>query len=236
MKSTIRIEGELNVSKDIILRFHPELKGLLKEIKERGWSYSFVNVKGKAHVVLDLNKIEFRLEYYPPRIEELEEEGVYEIRAEVGSEPPAALEVEAIDSFQLAVSTQHARDCVEVDPVGRIITYIQDVLWDGIRLGKERGAERLSEAREVYEVVKFFLDKGYGLKNSYTVEKYKQLVDLFEKPYRFTITLELTVQQEDKVPSWHDLVDQLAEFFRERGLLMKLMNDRKKMFFQKPIP
>ncbi len=55
----------------------------------------------------------------------------------MGSKAPAVLEVDAIDDLRLAVSTQHARHCVEVNPLTRTITYIQDVLW-----GRHRARRR----------------------------------------------------------------------------------------------
>ncbi len=47
VETMIRIKGELGVDEDTILRFHPELEELLREIRERGWKYSLVSVKGQ---------------------------------------------------------------------------------------------------------------------------------------------------------------------------------------------
>ncbi len=235
MKTTLVIEGELDVDEHTILRFYPEIEGLLREIRGRSWKYSFTHVHGRARVILDLDKLVFRLEYYPPRIEDLEEKGVYEIRAEVGEEPPGILEVRAINEFRLAVSSKHTWRSVEVDPLEKTITYIEDVLWRGIRLDGKK-VEKLSEAREVYEIVRFFLNKGYSFKDEYVIERYKELVQLFEKTYTFTITLELTVHDENLVPGWNDLVNQLAEFLYKRGLLMKLKEHDRPFSFRKPIP
>ncbi len=83
----------------------------------------------------------------------------------------------------------------------------------------------MSEAREIYEIVNFLIsEKGYRLEDEYIIEKYKQLVDPFEKPYKFDLSIELTVKDEEKVPGWDELIDQLSRFFYERGLLMKLTN------------
>ena len=229
------MKGPLNVGEDVILRFYPEIKELLDEIKRMGWKYHFEEILGKARVELDLDKVNFTLRYYPPRIDELEERGTYEISAEIGNEPPALLKVDSIDEFKVSVSTEHAYSCITLDPVKKLITYVRDVLWSGI--GEKMGPKKLSEAREVYNAAKFFLEKGYEFGNNYVVEHYKKLLDLFEKKYRFTIKIDLTVDREDLVPGWDELRKQLSEFFYERGLLMEIKEDKKFPFvFNKPIP
>ncbi len=233
----IRIRGMLSAGEDAVLRFHPEVKELLDRIREKGWRYSFEDVVGSAKVELDLGRLEFRLKYYPPRIEEFEEKGVYEIEAEVGDQPPAVLEIESIESFKVAISTSHAWRCATVDPLTKTITHISSVLWGGIRLGEGRQPEKLSEAREVYEVARFLLENGFRFKNEYVLEAYKELVDLFEGKYRFTLTLELTVDREKLVPGWKELKNDLAKFFYERGLLMELKTEKGPAFLlKKPLP
>ena len=113
------------------------------------------------------------------------------------------------------------------------------MLWNGIKIEGGGGPEKLSEAREVYNVVKFFLDDEYRFKDKYVIEKYKKLVDLFEKKYTFTLTIELTIDREENIPSWNKLKEEMSRFFYERGLLMKLKEDVDKdifSIFKKPLP
>ena len=42
----IRICGPLSVGDDVVLRFYPDIKPLLDEIRGRGWRYDFSNVVG----------------------------------------------------------------------------------------------------------------------------------------------------------------------------------------------
>ena len=236
---TVRVKGALDVGDDVIFRFYPEIRSLVNSIKDRGWRYSFTDIVGRAKVNLNLNKIRFKLTYYPPRIERFEEKGSYGISAEVGEKPPAILDVECIESFKISISTEHAWDCVSIDFFKKTITYIRDVLWNGPRLGGGREPKKLSEAREIYDVVKFLLEKGYKFENEYVIENYKKLVDLFEKKHKFTLTIELTVDREDMVPGWSELKDSLSKFFYERGLLMRIKRRSKKnifSIFKKPIP
>jgi len=230
----LKIEGPLSVGEEVILRFYPQVKELLDEVRGMGWSYRLRSVSGRARVELDLEKMDFTLRYYEPRPGECEE-GTYEISAEVGKYPPALLEVESIDEFELSVSTEHAHSCVAVDPLKKVITYITDVLWYG--WGEEREPKKLSEAREVYDAVTFFLERGYAPKNEYVARGYKQLLDLFERKHRFTLKIELTVDREELVPGWKDLKNELSRFFYERGLLMEIKEEGKPPFmFRKPIP
>ena len=71
----IRVEGGLSIGEDVVLRFFPKIAGLLEEIMGRGWSYSFINVEGRAKVILDPSRVTFKLEYYPPSIRDLEDKG-----------------------------------------------------------------------------------------------------------------------------------------------------------------
>lgn len=233
----MRITGNLDVGEDVILKFYPTVKSLLNTIKSNGWRYSFEDVVGSAKVVLDLDNMKFKLRYYPPRIDEFNEKGEYSIEATLGDKPPSIFNVENIESFKISISTKHAWSCVTIDPVNKVITYVRDVLWNTFRIGEEKKPEKLSEAREVYDVVKFFLSNGYRFKDKYVIENYKKLIDLFEKKYRFTLTIELTVDREDAVPSWNKLIEELSKFFYEKGLLMKLKRNKDlPSIFEKPIP
>jgi len=220
--ATLRVEGPLSVGEEVVLRFYPAVKKLLEEIRSRGWEYHIEGVVGIARVALDPRKLRFRLRHISPRKEKGEKESTYAIEAELGKAPPEILEVENIKRFEVAVSTEHAERCVRVDPLNRVITYVEDVLWEGFRLGVERTPQRLSEAREVYEVVKFFLNNGYKFEDKYVARRYEDLVNLFEKKYTFTLTLDLTMEREDVVPRWDRLREELLEFFRKRGISMRL--------------
>ncbi|RLE73379.1 MAG: hypothetical protein DRJ37_00445 [Thermoprotei archaeon] len=233
----IKFKGLLDLGEKEILKFYPDLKPFLDEIKERGWSYAFTDIVGEAEAVLDLEKLSFRLHYYPPRIERFEEEGKYTIEAEIGASPPAMLKVLSVEEFKIRISSEHSWSAVKIDPQKKVITYIEGVLYDYL-FSKEKTPQKLSEAREVYEIAKFLIEeKGFKPEDKYVVERYKELVDLFEKPYSFDISLELTVKNEDKVPGWREFLNQLSEFFYERGLLMKLKEEKKQFLpGKKPIP
>ncbi len=133
------------------------------------------------------------------------------------------------------ISSKHSWRAVEIDPQKKVITYIYNVLYDSI-ISAEKEPKKISEARDIYEIAKFLVkEKRFKIEDKYVVENYKELVDLFEKPYKFDLSLELTVEEEEKVPGWRELIDQLSKFFYERGLLMRVKGE-KTLFRKKPLP
>lgn len=212
MKHKIKLKGSFSLNEKDILEFHPWVKPLLEEVRNRGWNYEFSDVKAEVLVELDLDELKLDLRYYPPRLERFEEGGTYEISAEVGSEPPAVLKVLSIESFKVRVSTKNCWNAAEIDPFKREVNSIKDVLW---AFGEE--VDKLSQAREVYEVARWLIEKGFKPANNYVIKDYKKLVDMFEKPYKFAVTLEIAVEDENKVPGWEELKKELSKFFYERG-------------------
>jgi hypothetical protein len=235
MKYSTKLKGKFRLSEADILRFHPWIKPFIEEVKSKGWNYEFSNVIAEVLVELNLDELVLTLSYHPPRIERCEEEGVYEISARLGEEP-AIMKVLSIDRFNVDVFPEHCLHAVEVDPFKREVKRIKDVLWDGLG---EKCSGKLDEARDVYEIAKWLIEeKGFKASDDYVVKNYKKLVDIFEKPYRFNLTLEVTVKDESKVPSWKDLKKELHNFFYERGLLVELKRGNEKLFdlFKKPLP
>lgn len=236
MKYSTKLKGEFRLSEADVLKFHPWIKPLLEEIKNKGWNYRFSNINAEVLVELNLDDLMLTLTYYPPRIEKWEEEGTYEISAKLGEEPPAIMKILSIEGFNVDVFPEHCLYAVEIDPFKKEVKKIRDVLWNGLG---EKCSSKLNEARDVYEIAKWLIeDKGFKPASDYVLENYKKLVDLFEKPYKFDLTLELTVKDESKVPTWKSLKKELHNFFYDRGLLVELKGDHKKSFdlFKKPIP
>ncbi|RLG40550.1 MAG: hypothetical protein DRO05_06045 [Thermoproteota archaeon] len=231
-KLKVRFRGHLDLNESDVLRFYPQISGFLNEINAKGWSYRIYGVEGEALVEVDIENAKFKLHYYHPRVERFEEEGRYAIEAEIGPEEPNIIRILDVSGFKVSIGTKHAWCAASVDPMKGEITSISGVLgW----FKREGEPSRLKEAREVYEVVKWLVkDKGLKFKDRYVEESYKELVDMFEGTYKFNVSLELTVENEDEVPSWDELCKDLMRFFKERGMLMKLKEG--KPFGKRPIP
>lgn len=226
----------LDVSEKEVLKFHPWIKNLLDEIKSKGWNYQLTKISGEALISINLKEIIFNMNYYPPRIDEFEEEGKYSIEFSLKeSEAPKILKILKINSFKMDISTPNCWHAVSADPFTRKITYVCDVLHNFVFNCKKR-PKRLSEAKEVYEVVKWFLEKGYQFSENYVEEDFAKLVKLFEKPYSFSLKLELIVRDMDKVPGWDSILNDLVKFFNRRGILIKFPKEYRGILSKKPLP
>ncbi len=228
----IKIKGKFYLKIEDILKFHPELKELLKEISDNGWSYEIYSADAEVLVELDLDNLKFNLSYHPPPAEDYLSEGCYEIRAEVGEKPPAIMKVLSIKGFELNVFAGEKLPAVRVDPVGKRILWVEDVLW---RFGE--GPRNLKEAREVYKVAKWFVErKGYTLSDEWVTKKYKKLVEIFEKLYTFTLKIRVTVRDVERVPGWEDLKAEVRNFFWERGMIAEIEEGKGLDALRKPLP
>jgi hypothetical protein len=232
----VRFEGDIEVSDKQIFQYHPQIKPLIDEIMSRGWKYRFEDVKGEAIVEVDLSQVSFRYSYYPPRIEELENEGSYKLHVPLGSQPPNVIEIKKVDHFKIGISTKNYWHAASIDPFANKVTQIENPFHYGFLTREE--PKRFAEARELYELSKWlFQEKKMEPEDSYVAENYKDILDRFEpERYRFPIRLQITVEDEEKVPNWEELIEGLSKYFGEKGLLMEL--EKKPDFFErkKPLP
>lgn len=102
---------------------------------------------------------------------------------------------------------------------------------------KEDKSKKLSQARELYELSRWLFQKNMEADYRHVLEDYKDILDKFKaEKYKFSINLQVTVENEDKVPSWEELLEDLSKFFKDRGLVVKLKEKPKFFFRKKPIP
>jgi len=231
----VRFEGDIDVSEELILQHHPHVKSLLKEITGHEWKYSFENVKGEAIVRVDLNKAVFDYRYYPPRFDEFEKKGVYELQIPLGSKRPAIVDIRKMEHFRIRISTKRYWHAATIDPFTNKVTYIENPFRFGF-LAEEQ-PNKFAQARELYELSKWlFQEKKMEAEDRYVVENYNALLEAFErKRYTFPLRLRITVEDEKKVPTWEELLDGLSQYLKAKGLLMKL--EEKPGFFEKrPLP
>jgi len=122
----VRFEGDVDVSEELILQHHPHVKSLLEEITGHEWKYSFENVKGEATVRVNLNKAVFDYRYYPPRFDEFEKKGVYELQIPLGSKRPAIVDIRKMEHFRIRISTKRYWHAATIDPFTNKVTYIEN--------------------------------------------------------------------------------------------------------------
>jgi len=158
-----------------VLRFHPEIRSMLEEIKKEGWKYLYIEARGRAVAEVDLEKAPCRLmshAVYGGR-------GSYAVEVEIGK-PPEIRDVPEVEEFRINVSTKSFPRAATVDVSKGVVTYLHDAFWKW-ESGWEKDPEKLSEAKEVYEVAKWLLDvKKLRLHESYSIERYKELRKILE--------------------------------------------------------
>lgn len=113
---TVEFTGSVPLSDEDVLRFHPEVGALLREIESKGWKYSLENVTGQAVAEVELKKKSFTLRYYPPRLEESERQGQYTLEVALGTRAPSIIKILAVRSFDIRIATKHARHAASITP------------------------------------------------------------------------------------------------------------------------
>lgn len=227
-KIKLNFDGYLDIAEKDILKFYPDIKPLLGEIKEKKFEYRFRDIKGKAKCSVDLDETAFMLFYRQPRGDS---DAYYSIEAELGGKGPANIEVLEVENFQLGISLERTFDEFTVDPVKKQITNINNIFWN-----MHEKETNLSGAKKLYEAVKWFKDeKKYELKGRSAIENYKKIVDAVEKPLNFNLSLSLTVEDNEKVPSYDILKEKMIEFLGKYGILGEV-EEQKTPFLDKPIP
>lgn len=211
----VNIDGYLDVKEKDILHYHPNVKPLLDEITSKGWKYDFGSVKAKVSIALDLENSYFNLEADSEPEENKED---YLLRVSLRDEPEI-VKVLAVESFHVQIGAPNSYRAVTVDPLSHLVTDIYDVWFP---FNDSEGPKKLGEAREIYEVAKWLVrEKGFSIEGD-EMEDYTKLVNLFEKRQSFPLELELTVEDEQKVPGREELVNGLSKYLRERGLLVNV--------------
>ncbi|MEM2332933.1 MAG: hypothetical protein QXF28_08495 [Nitrososphaerota archaeon] len=70
---------------------------------------------------------------------------------------------------------------ITVDVQKKIITYVGDVFWNWEEEWIKDEAKKV-KAVEIYKMLKWFIEeKGFQLSQEYSIERYKQLSQVFEK-------------------------------------------------------
>jgi len=122
---------------------------------------------------------------------------------------------------------------VEVNPFRKTIVGIPNLFWDSI----PRRRVTLSDAKKLYDAVVYFLEHGFKIEDQYIMEKFQELSQRIRPEYTFSIRLSLTIVDPKKVPDWGTLIRELCEFFRRRGISMKIEKEKSFLkLFEKPIP
>lgn len=191
VKGKVRLESSERMVAGDILKFHPELQSFLDEIEERGWRYLYIETRGTAVAEVDLDGAPYtaRLKNvaYAPSFDTSETKvgenmepigSILEI--DLGQRVIKLESVPEVQMFKINVSTKSFPRAATVDIPKGLVTYLNETFWTWQSEWKN-DSEKLSEAREVYEVTKWLIDvKKLRLHESYSMGRYEEVSRLLQ--------------------------------------------------------
>ncbi|MEM1677383.1 MAG: hypothetical protein QW095_06065 [Nitrososphaerota archaeon] len=172
-KITLKYSGRL--TPELALKCAPEYRSILEEIVSKGWRYLYIETMGRYSIELDLSGRPSRI---IPYAADWYVTGRFFIDVEL-SKPLPELKVEGVDEFRINISTKNFPRAVTVDLAKQVITYIESVFWDW---SDEwiNDQEKLSNALEVYPVVKWLIEeKKFKLHENLSEERCRELLQKF---------------------------------------------------------
>ena len=236
----IRFVGPLYIRKETfmeLIKDQKDILSLLEDVEKRGWRWEIWGVRGEGIAEINLARATFEFKEYIPDDWMREMRGRKDrfwFEIDLGEERPKQIRILSILDAEVKVIIDDDKDIyVEINPFKKTIVSIPDLFWDTI----PRRRATLNDARKLYDVVVYFLERGFKIKSEYAMENFQKLSQRIKPEYTFPIRLTLTIINPKEVPSWKTLVKELYEFFRERGIAARI--DKEESFlrlFEKPIP
>jgi len=139
------------------MKFHPQIESMLREIEGKGWMHLYVEHQAKIVGEIEFSGNEYQI--VPWSILR----GPYGIMIDISSNFPVVKGVKLEKLVYNIYTRKTFPRAVTADLLNKKITYINDAFWKWEK-GWEEDEEKLSKAREVYEVVKWLIDeKKFGL-------------------------------------------------------------------------
>lgn len=180
-KLTLEFTGR--VLPEDVLKFFPNFKIFLDEIKERNLRYIYIQTNGKTIVEFDVTNQPSKIIPY----------GVWSgqrsftINIDVGSNIPN-IKIGAVEEFRINIATKNLPRAATVDLAKNLVTYIDESFWNWTDDWKT-DESKLSLALEVYDVVKWLVeDKKFTLHENYSLERYQELKEKFIKLHSHLVT------------------------------------------------
>ena len=171
-KGKLSLEYTDMVSPATVLNFHPELKAQLDEINQQGWTYLFIESRGKSVSDLEINET-YRL---------LEDGAGYYLELFLGEQPPDITGMPEVTEFRINICTKSYPRAATIDLTKGIVTYIHEAFWEWQEEWRN-DPTKLSQATEVYEVARWVLEvKKMKLHEELKMEHYTALSKLFAAP------------------------------------------------------
>ncbi|MEM2910088.1 MAG: hypothetical protein QXO01_03345 [Nitrososphaerota archaeon] len=176
-KVSIRV---MRTAPDEIVKYRQDIRSWLDAIKEKGWTFLYIEAKAWGVAEVDVENKPFRLfptAWTPHTGTRAEARFVLDIDV---STWPEIKDVSEVEIFRINICTKSFPRSVSVDLSKGLITYVNEAFWNW-ESGWEKDPEKLSQALEVYEVIKWLIDeKKLTLSENYNLERYKETSKMLE--------------------------------------------------------
>lgn len=159
-----------------VLKFFPDFKTFLEEVKEKNWRYIYIQTSGKTVIEFDIANLPSKIIPYGIWTGQSN----FTINIDIGSNIPEP-KISAVDEFRINIATKNLPRAATIDLAKNLVTYIDEPFWNWTDEWMS-DESKLSLALEVYEVAKWLIeDKKFTLHENYSPEKYQELKEKFIK-------------------------------------------------------
>jgi hypothetical protein len=166
-----------------ILAFHPEIQKELDEIQKKGWKYLFIETMAttKAEMTIEKSKFQIKSDYVKPDYGIMPKNAGRQLELMIGVELPKITSIPEIQMFKVNVCSKSFPRAATIDLSKNVVTYLHDPFWKW-EAGSEVDEQKLSDAKEVYEIATWLIDeKKFKLVEEVTEERYSELSYRFKK-------------------------------------------------------
>jgi len=225
----VKVKGDLvSISLEDLINFYPWFKNIVEELKKLEVNVEPFKAKGLAEVEIDCNRAVFEIEHVTPPPEE-EWKPYY--RLEIKVNDVAKIRVLNVDEAQVRLWWNNV-ELATINLSSKTIESLTDPFWD-LRLS--RGEIRFRDLRRIVKIVSYLRGKGFTL-SKYAAET---LAKIHEKmgAKSFEIRLKLTIIDQEKVPSYNELIKHISNILVDKGLAVEETRGTRLIeMFEKPLP
>jgi len=158
-----------------MMKIRPDIESLLAEIESKGWRHFYVDHEASLVGEIEFDNVEYQI--VPWSILR----GPYGMIIDVKWNFPqiTGLELEKL-IYNVFTKNTFPR-AITVDVQKKIITYISDSFWKWEEEWVNDESKKM-KALEIYELLRWFIEeKGFQLTHEYSIERWRQLSEIFEK-------------------------------------------------------
>ena len=182
-KAHVALRSTERTPAEDILKFRPEIRAQLDEIKRQGWIFFYIETVATMLAEVNVDNKAFRInpQASKPKLDARGAAPENVLMLDIGTELPAIIGIPEVKEFRINVCSKSFPRAATVDLASGIVSYLHDPFWKWEQ-GSESDKKKLSDAREVFEIATWLLDvKKYKLREDLKVERYQELSRILQK-------------------------------------------------------